>query len=446
MPHDPSRPDRPKIWARLCRVLLALALMATTSPSALAAAAPAQPPKPESKADEVPNKIGAGWKLRITVPDEPSQTITAIVDIDGTIDLEVYGKMHIAGYHPDDAVPALHAHLRDYLRNTRGARLDVLERGAMVLILGMVQTPGLTRVEWEPELWQAIQRAGGLIAGADTSRVRLARDGREQLIDMRSMLAEDPQNLPRVRSGDVIHVAAERTLSIGGGQADGGAFLGRGSMRSKMFVLGTVAQPGLYDLSDEMTAPMALALAGGPSGPANLENVFIVTPDGNQTVNLAAQLRGTEPSYHLPDVGGVIVYVPERGVTVESAFSKYINVIGGVGGPGRIEVAGPMLLVDVLSMAGGPDMSARRHKVYHMSVSDTGTITRKYMLRRFLRRGGMLARVMVQPGDTLFIGARSRSGFDTVMQFISSLAVLSSATLTAVTLADRFEQDASNAN
>ena len=113
-------------------------------------------------------------------------------------------------------------------------------------------------------------------------------------------------------------------------------------------MLGAVGQPGVFDQGPALDALTAVGLAGGATAEANLRAVRIESRAGRSRVDLS---QGTVP---LPM--GATVHVPRRDPT--DRHTAAINVTGATRSPGRVPVAGPMALADVIAMAGGPTNKA----------------------------------------------------------------------------------------
>jgi polysaccharide biosynthesis/export protein len=87
-----------------------------------------------------------------------------------------------------------------------------------------------------------------------------------------------------------------------------------------IYVMGEVAKPGRYDLTDNMTVLDALTLAGGSTNMANLDGTQISRSDGGKSKAIAVKFRqlmqGKDAGQNLRLQRGDLVYVPRRGLNL----------------------------------------------------------------------------------------------------------------------------------
>lgn len=377
-----------------------------------------------------------GDELVVTVPTR-SGTDQLEVQIDelGEIPLGIYGRVELAGLTEEDALRTLRSHLSGYLRSTAAVTLTLVHPRMLVYVAGMVTTPGLVTVPDSADAWTAIQAAGGTIEGADLSRVVLMHDGDERTLDLRAYLTRSgADGAPTLRPGDTVFVTAQPGLSTSGDAAS--AFLSTEALEGRVFVLGAVNSPGLYDLAPEMDALGALAVAGGPSADANLDQARLVTASTSTPVNIAAIIRGDAAGDPLSPDGGAILYVPHEGALAHNPVAEGISVIGGLNDAGFVETIEPLPLHEVVALAGGPTIEGNLHRVEHVHQGEQFTLVAHYNLRRYLRRGGSAGRVMIHPGDVVHINQRERP-WEQFIGIVSDLAIVSSAVVVFATLGTR---------
>jgi protein involved in polysaccharide export with SLBB domain len=198
-----------------------------------------------------------------------------------------------------------------------------------------------------------------------------------------------------------------------------------------------VLSPGLYDWSPELNGYTALSLAGGPTPAADLGAVRLITRDRTEVLNLVTSPdTGIRDLRVIPNVGGAILYVPERVIDAMNPFSSAVSVIGGVTSPGRIPVAGPMPLLEVLAAAGGPTVDAEIDEIRHVRQTRGYSMAMEYDLERYLEEGGALGAVLVYPGDTLFVPGPEEDAWEVAIGAISDVAIIASAVALFVTIQD----------
>lgn len=91
-------------------------------------------------------------------------------------------------------------------------------------------------------------------------------------------------------------------------------------LMNHIYVMGEVAKPGRYDLTDNMTVLDALTLAGGSTNMANLDGTHISrTESGKSTaisVKVKQLIQGKDATQNLKLQTGDLIYVPRRGLNL----------------------------------------------------------------------------------------------------------------------------------
>jgi len=382
-------------------------------------------------------RLQPGDQLIIVVPEAGGLEEYAVtVDETGEVSVGFYGRVNLQGVTVDDARMILRGHLREYIRNTSGVLVSLTQRGTLVYVTGQVEEPGLLAIPESADLWIAIQRAGGVLEGADLSQVALVRGSDEQVIDLRAYLTRSmDEELPALRPGDTIFVPAEPGIPLAGSAA--GAFLDDDALNNKIFILGAVNEPGLFDRSPGLNPLTALALAEGPTTEADLSSVRFVTAEGSTIIDMVSLMTGGDSDpVVFPSRGAAIFFVPSRSDEAVNPFAQTVSVVGGVNAPGRIEVGGPMPLVEVLAAAGGPTVDSEFDELRLVQQRRHHTMALEYDLELYLEEGGMLGSVMVHPGDVLYVPGPVANVWETTIEVIGDLAVIASAVALYVTIQD----------
>lgn len=376
--------------------------------------AEAKPPKdPE---------LQPGDTVSVRIP--PEKAVERTIDKSGQIQLKTYGKVTVGGMSLSRARRALKKSLSSYLRNTSGVKLELVNAGRLVLITGAVAKAGTVRVGREADVWQAINAAGGPGRGADLTRVALLRDGKRSTLNVSAYLAGSRATLPLVRSGDTVFVptGGSKEMSNPGAQ-----FLLNEGVSNKIFVLGAVTSPGMYDRMPDLDAVGALALAGGPKEGADLANLRVITRDGTIRIDATAWLSGrSNRRPTIPESGGAIVYVPNRGKDGVGQLGDPITVVGAVGRPGQMSVPAGTKLIDAVGMAGGPNREGDMADVRLVSRGERFTLATYYDLEDFMDEGGFVAMVEVKASDVIFMD-KEVDVWRAIVGVISDIAVISAA-------------------
>lgn len=87
-----------------------------------------------------------------------------------------------------------------------------------------------------------------------------------------------------------------------------------------VYVMGEVAKPGRYELTDNMTVLDALTLAGGPTHLANLDGTHIARNAGGKNQAIAVKVNrfveGKDGGQNFKLQTGDLVYIPRRGLNL----------------------------------------------------------------------------------------------------------------------------------
>ncbi|MBE3578057.1 MAG: SLBB domain-containing protein [Limnochordales bacterium] len=224
----------------------------------------------------------------------------------------------------------------------RGGDIILVPRAErQVMALGAWNTP--RSMPWRPGLRviDLVAAAGGAKAGADIRKVLLFREAEEGQVEVKTlslkMLAapaagragSNGDEMLLLEPGDVLVVAETRPVAV----------------------LGEVAKPGYWQLSEPVRLLDVLAMAGGTTPDAATERVVLVrmaqgdTPSQTITVDLRPALQG-QPGADNPWVEpGDTVLVPEA--------NRFVLVLGEVNSPRQVAVWPGMRLLEAIAQAGG---------------------------------------------------------------------------------------------
>jgi protein involved in polysaccharide export with SLBB domain len=375
-----------------------------------------------AKAQDRPLKPGD--EVWIVIPGPLAFNDKVKIDENGTVDLGFYGTPVVGGLTLKDAQKHLRKKMQVYLRNTKGVYLKLHKRGRMVMVSGKVVKPGLVAIRSNTDLAEIIQLAGGPARGADLSRVLLIRDGKEQAIDLRGYLNRDSHvKMPKFHPGDTLFVPADPGVPLTRGGRT--TFLSNKALDRKVFVLGAVRSPGLFERDAQMDPLTALGLANGPTENADLANARLLTKYDSQRLNLSEKLLGRNVGQmSFPPDGAAILYIPTLSRDKDDRLLSQINVLGGVLRPGRLSVSGPLRLIDAISLAGGPSREADLADVRLVREGVGFTLTTRYDIQNFMENGGLAGRVLVNPGDSVLVDPETSDFWRTSLQVLSDLAIL----------------------
>ncbi|HLX01789.1 MAG TPA: polysaccharide biosynthesis/export family protein [Trinickia sp.] len=203
--------------------------------------------------------IGPGDVLQITVWDHPelvaangasNQSASRpadpakgfLVDQSGNVQFPYAGTVHVAGLRLEQAGAQLTGALSKYFRNPQVTVGIASYRSRYIHVVGAVRSPGGYPLnDIAMTLPEAISRAGGLDAAADSSRIVVNRDGATYPVNLARMLddGQDPSRLV-LAAGDILRVP---------GRSDAGVYV-IGEVRKPLLAL--PRQDGRLTLSDAL--------------------------------------------------------------------------------------------------------------------------------------------------------------------------------------------------
>lgn len=251
-----------------------------------------------------PYTIGPGDHLAITVWDHPElvmpvTTMTGAtatiasslpagytVSTEGSIQFPYAGDFKVGGLTTLQARDRLVERLAHYIKQPE-VTLRVLNfRSQRVYVDGEVKTPGIVQIDDIPlSLPEALNRAGGITALGDQSRVSITRNGKSYWINMPQLTSAgiDPSRI-MLTHGDMLRV--------------------RPSDESKVFVVGEVNRPTTLVLRNgRLSLNEALGEAGG---------INPLTADGHQVYVIRNANDAQPVIYHLDAQSPVMFALAEN--------------------------------------------------------------------------------------------------------------------------------------
>ncbi|MBD3170669.1 MAG: hypothetical protein GF307_14390 [candidate division Zixibacteria bacterium] len=219
--------------------------------------------------------VGAGDVLTLNFWQQPDLNTVVTVRQDGKIAVPVIGELTVEGMTTSEIADEVVDKMTFYNPNISQATVVVTEfNSRTVYVTGQVNNPGELNFEVFPNVWEAIQRAGGATEEADLSRVRLIRGdtGKIRTLDIEKYLREgDLTGIPKLSKNDNVDIP--RYALTGGEGVIPRDFEGR----KVFFVYGAVARPGVMNLDQGLDVLDAIVLAGGPTEGAKLSKVRVIS-------------------------------------------------------------------------------------------------------------------------------------------------------------------------
>jgi polysaccharide biosynthesis/export protein len=383
--------------------------------------------------------LGAGDRLRIDVFNIPQYSGEYLILTDGTINLQVIGKIFIAGLTLSQAEALIAAQYEPYLQRPLITLNLITPRPLQIAVSGEVKRPGAYTISAQdgsqfPQLTQALQLAGGITQAADIGRVQLVRaaTGESFILDLWALtengnLTQDPVLL----DGDSIFIpTATRIDSERTRQLALTSFSPVTGEPVRVVVVGEVQRPGSYTIPIQDGNPFprltqALQIAGGTKQAADIGQIQLIRAATGELVTLnlweltqsGGNLEGDPillegDSIFVPTATSID---PERtrqlaSTSVAPAASAPIPVVvvGEVFRPGAYTVntetgTEPPTLTRAIEIAGGITALADVRRIELRRLTQTGLQSLEVNLWELLQSGDVSQDVILQAGDTIAI-------------------------------------------
>ncbi len=262
-------------------------------------------------------KIQPGDAIQIVVHNYAELSQTVVVSQAGTVDFPFIQELPVEGMSLQRFREILMAQMSRYTEKSPLITVRFTETYPVkVTVLGQVARPGIYLVPNTLTLQGAIGQAGGFIPGAQLSQIKLIRgegtngtNGANQVVNMEKFYLEgDPKSLPALKEGDTIVVPGN-------------------PMATSVKVLGSVVRPGSYEVFFRNSLLDVLFMAGGPTNDANMNNVKVLSPQGEEAKEARININELIKSNNLAAVPlvvpGDVVYVPQRTFT----WRKFVGAV-----------------------------------------------------------------------------------------------------------------------
>ncbi|MED5372803.1 MAG: polysaccharide biosynthesis/export family protein [Myxococcota bacterium] len=223
--------------------------------------------------------VGSGDHISVIVVGEPSLSGTdLVVAADGSVNLPIVGRVVVKDRTAQEIEGQLTRLLaKDYLVDPQVSVSVSQFNSRRVEVLGLVEDPGVYRLEGPTTVLQVLAMAGGVSEEAITE-VRVIRGAQTLVLQYKDLIR--PGGDQPVMPGDQVYVPVAKVV----------------------YVQGQVEDPGAVVFSEGMTLTQALTLAGGLSDTAKVSKVYILRDGERIEVRLKRILKGKESDYVLrPD-------------------------------------------------------------------------------------------------------------------------------------------------
>jgi protein involved in polysaccharide export with SLBB domain len=289
---------------------------------------------------------------------------------------------------------------------------DAGEDETAIRVFGEVQKPGTFSYRNGQSVVDLIMKAGGITRYAGVEKIRVMNGGEPLTFDLKAYLDSGRLDMvPELRPGSTIYVPISVEEVKAGGRT--------------VYVMGEVAAPGAYEMTEGATFFDVLANSGGPNRYADARQVRIIRGDGSvRPFDLIAYTEGDRTS-GVPEVRpGDAIFVPEKVDQLEPSWLKVpperaVRVMGAVVSPGRYEWSDEMSLLDLLAHAGGPTRDADTSQLNIIAAQDGEAHPERFDLEAFLSNGGGFDQLpVIRAGYTIMVPELPKDPTDNKSQWV----------------------------
>jgi polysaccharide export outer membrane protein len=292
--------------------------------------------------------LGPGDEIQIDVFEYEEFNGKKVILPDGTIALPLVGSVIAANRTIPDLTRELKSRLQAWLVSPVITINLIKARPLRINVAGEVQRPGPIQLSSEtlfinntstgnvnarsPTVHGALLAAGGVTRNADLRQVILKRysptgNSPPIIINLWDTLlsANGPRDLI-LQDGDSIFVS-----SLAAADSVDRRLLARSTFSPttvRVRVVGEVKKPGEFEVPPNSSLSSAVAIAGGPTDKAKLENVrFIRLKDDGTIEDRGIDISSLNDTYQIQD-GDVIVVPKSRTSTALDFASDLVNPLG----------------------------------------------------------------------------------------------------------------------
>lgn len=262
--------------------------------------------------------LGPDDVLEIKVLNEENWDATVTVSSDGFITYSLLGDLRVDGLTTEQLDAQITSLLeRDFFVAPEVVVEVIKPRSKKVYIMGLVKQPGYHELGGDQRILGTLLNAGG--PSSFTTEAKILRLPKGDVLNSQGADAISPiivdlgklfqqgdqtQNV-QLQDGDVIMIAEK------GAAATGKPSLGP----NQIYVVGSVAKPGIYNYQENDTVLDAILRAGGFTEFASRNGTKVVRDQGGKTKTIQVKMKDVmekgEMDKNISIIGGDMIIVPE---------------------------------------------------------------------------------------------------------------------------------------
>jgi protein involved in polysaccharide export with SLBB domain len=302
------------------------------------------PGQPEATADYSPlvppdYLVQVGDEIAVTIWGSVDADLRVVVDRSGRISLPRIGSVMLAGVRYADLPSVVGNRVGQVFKNFQiSVSLGQL-RGVRVYVTGFVARPGDIVVNALSTITAAVLRAGGPSIAGSLRDIELRRAGKVVArLDLYDLLLNGNRDADvLLQPGDVIRV---------------------GAVGPQVALIGSVNQPGIYELKPAETLSDVLKMAGGFGAIADVTRVTLERLEDRTSTRINELRLPADAGHALHNADIVRAFSAVDSALPVARQNKRVHVDGEVARPGDYLLPPTTTLADAVRAAGGLTESA----------------------------------------------------------------------------------------
>lgn len=414
--------------------------------------------------------LGAGDRVRIDLFQAPQYSGEQEVQVDGSLNLPLVGKVSVRGLTIEQATATLSSVYAQYLRRPTVTISLLQRRPIQIGVAGEVRSPGTYTVPIDaetnqlPRVTQMLETAGGITQIADLRQVQIRRPqptGGEQIINVNLWELLQTGNLAydaTLRDGDTIFIPETSVNLAEAPLLNSTSFSGDVNQPVNVSIVGEIYRPGTYTVTGSPvrateaglpgqnqnqsnpggppTVTRAIQVAGGIKPLANIRRVQVkrLTRSAQEQVfevDLWALLTNGDARQDAVLQSGDTIVIPTVSALDPATASALgsasfapdkiqVNVVGEVIQPGVVQLAPNTPLNQAILAAGGFDnRRARKGNVQLIRLNTDGTVSRQVIEIDFAEGISEGNNPALRDSDVIIV---SRSGWTSFSDTVDGIA------------------------
>ncbi|PYN34217.1 MAG: hypothetical protein DME01_16280 [Candidatus Rokuibacteriota bacterium] len=344
-----------------------------------------------ARAAEDEYRIGADDVLHIIVWDNKELEQTVVVRPDGKISYPLAGEIQAQDLTVPQLTEELTKRLSTAVKNPNVSVMVQEIKSYRVHFVGKVVKPGVYPIKAGTPLLQALTLAGGTSENADLTAAYIIRGNKTLPVDLRKLVQQaDLSKNVRLERDDTIVVPE---IALGSSLQE--------MQDRRIYVLGKVTKPGVYNLKEDVPILHALFLAGGVVEGGDLASAFIIRGKEKIPVDLWKLIQKGDVSQNVMVKHEDTIVIPAGG-----ELQNAVYIMGEVLKPGVYSQPEALSLLKLVSLAGGFTKYAAPGRATLVRRDGDKKVLLKVDLKDIMNDPKKYEDLALRPGDVLIVPER----------------------------------------